>query len=35
MFDEELELAYAVIDGVQTRGEQGNYCAWCIKSYFN
>jgi putative transposase len=25
MFDDELELAYAVIDGVQARGEKGNY----------
>ncbi len=25
MFDDELELAYAVIDGVQARGERGNY----------
>ena len=24
-FDDELDLAYAVIDGVQTRGEKGNY----------
>jgi transposase len=24
-FDDELDLAYAVIDGVQTRGENGNY----------
>ena len=25
MFDDELDLAYAVIDGVQVRGERGNY----------
>ncbi len=25
MFDDELELAYAVIDSVQARGERGNY----------
>ncbi len=25
MFDDELELAYAVIDGIQARGEKGNY----------
>jgi putative transposase len=25
MFDDELELAYAVIDGIQARGERGNY----------
>jgi putative transposase len=25
LFDDELELAYAVIDGVEARGERGNY----------
>ena len=25
MFDDELDLAYAVIDGVEARGERGNY----------
>ncbi len=25
MFKDELELAYAVIDGVDTRGQKGNY----------
>ena len=25
MFDDELDLAYAVIDGIQARGEKGNY----------
>jgi len=25
MFDDELDLAYAVMDGVQVRGERGNY----------
>lgn len=25
MFDDELDLAYAVMDGVQARGERGNY----------
>ena len=25
MFNDELELAYAVIDGIQARGERGNY----------
>jgi putative transposase len=25
MFLDELDLAYAVIDGVQARGERGNY----------
>ncbi|WP_374108474.1 hypothetical protein [Nostoc sp. XA010] len=24
-FEDELDLAYAVIDGIQTRGEKGNY----------
>ena len=31
MFDDELELAYAVIDGVQARGERGNYSTQRIK----
>ncbi|WP_228038828.1 IS630 family transposase [Nostoc sp. LEGE 12450] len=31
MFDDELELAYAVIDGVQARGEKGNYSTQRIK----
>ena len=31
MFDDELELAYAVIDGVQARGERGNYSTRRIK----
>jgi len=25
MFDDELDLAYAVMDGVQVKGERGNY----------
>jgi putative transposase len=25
LFDDELDLAYAVIDGVEARGERGNY----------
>jgi putative transposase len=25
MFDDELDLAYAVINGVEARGERGNY----------
>ncbi|MHC5824484.1 MAG: hypothetical protein ACYT04_53760 [Nostoc sp.] len=25
MFDDELELAYAVIDGIDARGERNNY----------
>lgn len=31
MFDDELDLAYAVMDGVQTRGERGNYSSQRIK----
>jgi hypothetical protein len=31
MFDDELALAYAVIDGVQARGERGNYRTQRIK----
>ena len=31
MFDDELELAYAVIDGVKARGERGNYDTQRIK----
>jgi putative transposase len=31
MFDDELELAYAVIDGVQARGEKGNYSTQRIR----
>lgn len=31
MFDNELDLAYAVIDGVQARGERGNYSTQRIK----
>lgn len=31
MFDDELDLAYAVMDGVQTRGERGNYSTQRIK----
>ena len=31
MFDDELELAYAVIDGVQARGEKGDYSTHRIK----
>jgi putative transposase len=31
MFDDELELAYAVINGVQARGERGNYSTQRIK----
>lgn len=31
MFDDELELAYAVIDGVRARGERGNYQTQRVK----
>ena len=31
MFDDQLALAYAVIDGVQARGERGNYRIQRIK----
>ncbi len=31
MFDDELQLAYAVIDGVQARGETGNYSTQRVK----
>ncbi len=31
MFDDELELAYAVIDGVKARGEKGNYSTHRVK----
>ncbi len=31
MFDDELELAYAVIDGVEARGKRGNYSTQRVK----
>jgi len=31
MFDDELELAYAVIHGVEVRGERGNYRTQRVK----
>lgn len=31
MFDDELDLAYTVIDGVQARGERGNYSTQRVK----
>jgi len=34
MFDDELELAYAVIDGVEARGERGNYSTQRVKFNF-
>jgi putative transposase len=35
MFDDELDLAYAVIDGIQARGEKGNYSTERFKFYSN
>jgi len=35
MFDDELELAYAVIHGVEVRGERGNYPTQRIKFHSN
>lgn len=31
IFDDELDLAYVVIDGIQARGETGNYCTERVK----
>lgn len=31
IFDDELDLAYAVIDGVTARGEKGNYSTQRVK----
>ncbi|MGH7998757.1 MAG: hypothetical protein ACREPR_04820 [Brasilonema sp.] len=31
MFDDELELAYVVIDGFQARGQRGNYSTQRVK----
>jgi putative transposase len=31
MFDDELDLAYAVIHGVEVRGERGNYRTQRVK----
>ena len=35
VFNDELELAYAVINGVEARGERGNYSTQRIKFYSN
>ena len=35
MFDDELDLAYAVIDGVEARGERGNYSTQRVKFKVN
>jgi putative transposase len=31
IFDDELDLVYAVINGVETRGEKGNYRTQRVK----
>ncbi|HYW21022.1 MAG TPA: hypothetical protein VE956_17310 [Nodularia sp. (in: cyanobacteria)] len=33
--DDELDLAYAVINGVQARGERGNYSTQRVKFHAN
>lgn len=35
MFDDELDLAYAVVDGVEARGERGNYSTQRVKFNLN
>ncbi len=35
MFEDKLELAYAVIDGVQAREKNGNYSTQRVKFYSN
>ena len=30
-FEDELDLAYAVIDGIQTRGKKRNYSTQCVR----
>ncbi|MEM1394972.1 MAG: hypothetical protein AAGG00_17110 [Cyanobacteria bacterium P01_H01_bin.150] len=35
MFDDELDLAYAVMGGVQARGERGAYKTERVKFYSN
>jgi putative transposase len=35
MFDDELDLAYAVIHGVEARGERGNVRAQRVKFHSN
>jgi putative transposase len=34
MFEDELELAYAVIDGVEARGKRGEYLTQRVKFRF-
>lgn len=35
IFDDQLDLAYAVIDGIQARGERGNYSTERVKFHSN
>jgi putative transposase len=35
VFNDELDLAYALINGIQARGERGNYTTERIKFYSN
>ncbi|MDJ0736980.1 MAG: hypothetical protein QNJ47_23415 [Nostocaceae cyanobacterium] len=35
VFDDELDLAYVVINGIQTRGERGKYTTERVKFYSN
>ena len=35
MFDDELDLAYAVIDGIEARAERGNYSTQRVKFFSN
>jgi putative transposase len=35
MFDDELELAHAVIDGIKARGEKGYYSTQRVKVHSN
>jgi transposase len=35
MFDDELDLSYGVINGIQARGERGNYYTERVKFYSN
>ncbi|WP_201789159.1 hypothetical protein [Scytonema hofmannii] len=35
MFDDELDLAYAVINGIDARGQRGDYTTERVKFYSN
>jgi putative transposase len=35
VFDDELDLAYGVITGIQARGQRGNYTTERVKFYSN